>query len=716
MTITGTISNVIFSGRGFSVIVIQTDEGQMETVAGRIYEPQIDMKITAEGSYVDHPKYGKQFNVTSCKMELPKTRSAVIRYLSLLPGVGGLLAINIVSHFGVNVAEEIIEKDPMRLTEIPGISTKKAEAIKRAHSEKFVYQELANFDLTPNQIHKLYEHYGEKAASVIRKTPYQTIHDVPGFGFKTVDDIARKNGVPIDAPERIAAAITFVLTEIGNQGHCWSRIESVDALLQNIIPDVPKAKIADVLAEELKNERIILENNRLYAIRLYCAEKGSAKHIAYMLKNTQELMVNKKLPLTEKAISAAIESAEFDYGFELDNCQKQAVRIALQNRFSVITGGPGTGKSTLISAIISGWMTQFPNDEPEEHILLCAPTGKAARRMSEITGVYAETIHRILNRTSKNDDVRDEKHVNRKMIIVDEASMLDLTVAYELLKFAREDHFLVLVGDVDQLPPIGPGHLLRDCVNSPFIPTVQLEYSHRYGGAIAINAKRINEGQGLHSFTLNDPSFQFISADKTIIQNTVIDLYVSLLKNGYSVSDICCVVPINKAGKSQTSASDLNELIRERVNPAGYSSPGDKRKFRVGDRVMNTENDYDNDVFNGDCGIVSSVEPDAVTVLLDDGRSVVFNQYRMDFLILAYAMTVHKSQGSQYKAVIVANSMEHSFMLQRNLLYTAVTRAKENVFLCGDPDAVNLAVGRIPSLERNTSLKDRIKILMVKNR
>lgn len=721
MTITGIIQHVRFnSGNGFAVLDIEEDNtGAYRCLSGKIFEPKEGFRIIAEGDFTIHPKYGPQFTVTSSKVEIQKDTSSIFQYLSsgLFTGVGVILAHRIVSHFKEETLE-IIEHSPERLVEVPGVSTRIANSIQRQHAENFVFQELAGMGLTISQIHKLYEKYQEKAVYILKNTPYQPIYDISGFGFKTVDAIALKSGVKKNAPERVAAGITFVLTDIGNQGHCWCHVDNLAALINDLLPEISDKQIYEVVKKELEKGRIIQEGERVYAKTLYEAEMNAALGISMMLHSSEEMAMMGTLPVTEKMIRRSIQNTELDTGFTLDYCQKQAVMQALQNRLSVITGGPGSGKTTIITAIIDAWMSQYKRyRDPEECVLLCAPTGKAARRMSAVTGVHAETIQRILMRHSKKSEHDWDESDEPKLIILDEASMMDIVLANKLVSYARQKDFLVLIGDIDQLPPIGPGHFFRDCVSSPFIPTTKLEVSHRQKGAIAVNAKRVNDGQGMYALNLNDASFRFVPADKPVVRETVIKEYLDLLNQGYQLSDICCIVPIAKSGRSQTSASDLNLLLREKINPAPAGvAESDKKKLRVGDRVINTENDYDLEVFNGDCGIVDYISEDenVVRVLMDDGKLVDFNRVKATFLSLAYALTVHKTQGSQYRATIVVHSMEHNFMLQRSLLYTAITRATEQVVLVGEERAVNTAVSKIPALERNTALKERIKRLMVK--
>lgn len=717
MTITGTIERIRFASKGFAVLMIRTPDNDMVCLSGRIFDPEVGRKIVADGDFNDHPKYGWQFAVESSTVSIPQDAAAVKQYLSsgLIKGIGPVIADRIVDHFGVNVIEDIIEKDPERLAEVSGISVSKALQIAKAHSENFAYQELTTMNLSISQIRKLFDAYGSRAVDVLKTDPYKIIYDIDGFAFKTVDQIALKNGVEPDDPKRISAAITFVLTEIGDEGHCWCHVDNLAGLIEDNLPDVDPDKISEQIIKNFDNGTIIADGTRVYAKSMYFAEQNTASVLSEMIIDGEKMNALNRLPVSTNQIQLAIKEMEYELDIELEKHQKQAISNALTNRVSVITGGPGTGKTTIIKGIVKGWMKQFgPWARPEEHILLCAPTGKASRRMSEVTGIHAETIQRILTKR------KDSLPTDRMLVILDEASMLDMKLANELMQFVREKHFLVLIGDIDQLPSIGPGLFFRDCVQSIFVPKAVLTLSHRQSGKIAINAKRINDGLGFHALDFKDPSFRFVQAGKATVRETVINEYMALLAKGYAIKDIGCIVPFRKPGKSQTSAYDMNLLLRERINPPPTTKPigYQENGLRIGDRVMNTENDYDLEVFNGDCGEVTFVDypTGTTTVKMDDGRIVEFSKLRSSCLMLAYVITVHKSQGSEYKATIVVQNWEHHNMLCRNLLYTAVTRAKSELVLIGEQRAVNQAIACIKAEERNTSLKERISSFMVAKR
>ena len=709
MKLSGKISSIIYTTGTYAVIRMTVTDGEnlfgehTIVAAGSIFNPQPNMRIDVEGEYTNHPKYGTQFSVTSSFIKVDNNKPAVIRSLTMggFRGIGPKTAAKIVEHFGENVVEEIIEKDPARLAEIKGITTEKALLIGEAHKRNFALQELSGMNITESQMRKLYDCYKEKAVTVMKTDPYQAIYDIPGFGFRTVDGIAIKNGIQPNDPKRIGAALIYILSTISNDGHCWCTMGALIDHARELLYLSP-AIIETQLNYEIQSGHIICDSGRIYAKYLYRAEDETARWLAHLA--TCPPIVD----ISDRTIERAICLTEDQNGFELDESQRKAVVSALRNRVSVITGGPGTGKSTITKAIINAWMDAMPNvDDPEDCITLCAPTGKAARRMFEVTGVQAQTAQRLVVRFD-NCGVCP----SGSLIILDEASMVDITLAHRLLEIAKEDNQLVLIGDVDQLPPIGPGNFFRDCIQSPFIQSVKLELSHRQKGYVAINAQRINEGKGTHALKLDDPSFRFVPADKSLVREKVIEEYLKLYNEVRDLSEICCVVPMRKSGKSQTSADDLNVILRDHLNPAKEGAKTIKGcKYRIGDRVMQTENDYDRDIYNGDCGTIISMDTEDQLLIMktDDGRLIEYTVQDTQALVFAYCVTIHKVQGSQYKSIVVAHSMEHFYMLQRNLLYTAVTRAKEKVVIVGEDAAINTAVKKVPSLDRNTSLRIRIK-------
>ena len=703
-TITGKITRVYASKGSWSSCYVSCDSGDSICCVGTIPGAVIGMRIKAEGDYVNHPKFGAQFEVKNCELEVAYTKEYAARYLhsGAVKGIGPETARKIIDKFGDDTMRIIEGDDYRRLSEIDGIGKRTAKKIHEAYNENSTFRKLLGYaNLSLGKADKLYKRYAEKALDMVKNHPYQIIYDIDGFGFKTVDEIALKNGWDENHPDRIAAAITYQLTRIGENGHCFCSIDALEQNLNELIPSVSNKVRSEVLINEIKNRRVILETgNTVYSKRLFMAERTAAEYVAKLVKNSTD-------PLSQKLIDKAIRDMEREVGFELESQQKNAVSTALRNKLSIITGGPGTGKSTIVNAIVKGWLSQYDSkDEPSDHVVLCAPTGKASRRMSDVTGIFAETVQRIIMHQSESEDP-----ITDKLIIVDESSMLDILLAKSILKIAAEgNNRIVFIGDANQLPPIGPGNFFRDLIGSPCVPSVTLELCHRQTGTIALNAKKINDGRSSGALDFSDPSCRFIYAKKENARDTVLEEYRNLLTL-YGVREICILVPMRKAGRSHTSADELNSIIREEINP---SAPDDvvlyNCEFRKGDRVMYTANDYEKGIFNGDCGIVEKLDTEfeLVVIELDDGRTVELTVAQAKSLMLAYAITVHKSQGSEYKGVIIVQNREHAFMLQRNLLYTAITRAKEQAVIVGEPAAINIAVNKIPSLERQTKLRVRI--------
>lgn len=696
----GQIGRIFFSSNTWSSFSLET-EGEIIHCSGNVTGIVEEMNIAVNGEYTIHPKYGKQFKVETYEILFSSNTADIYRYLTsnIVNGIGPTLADKLIKQYG-NETIDIIKEHPERLVEIKGISEKKALKIHESVINSQLFQILLSYaDITPRKAVTLYEKYGTETIKVLKENPYKIIYDIRGFGFKIVDKIALSNGIKKDSPERIAAAITFILSEIGNEGHCYTTIYSLEERIKELLVGIEMKKITDVMVKEITDGNIILEENAVYGKALYDAECGVARNIV-------ELMNSEKHPVSKQNVVDSIEEVEFDMGIEFERLQRLAVESALNNKVSVITGGPGTGKSTIIKAIVYAWLKSYKGDidDANDYVILCAPTGKASRRMAELTGCEATTIQKFI--VNKDSNICDNK-----LIIIDESSMIDIYLAQSIMKMAvKYDMHLVFVGDTHQLPPIGPGNFFKDLVDSPCVPTVELKMCHRQKGTIAVNSNRINEGAGYAALNFDDPSFQFIYAEKEDARDTVVKEYLKLVEL-YGITNVACIVPMRQTGKSHTSANDLNKIIRDIANPQeNRESQFDGVYFRIGDRVMQTENDYVLNIFNGDCGVVIDIDTDenALVVEMDIGDIVTIPKNKVASLTLAYALTVHKSQGSEYKGVVVAINREHSFMLQRNLLYTAVTRAKAKVVLVGEPQAVNIATHKLPSVERMRKLKFRI--------
>lgn len=749
----GTIQQVYSTNGAWSSIRVKLDNGRSIVASGTIMNPAIDFPITMKGQEIIHPKYGKQLKITESKIELDNSTAGMIAYLSsgLIKGIGEALATRIVKHFGKNTFE-IIENNPDRLMEVPGIKKKKKDAIIAALGEQFLYRklfELLSGKVTTNQVIKIIEQYGDDSEKIIKENPYQLIYDIDGFGFLKVDAIAKASGIAEDSDERVGAAIVYVLKQISEgEGHCYSLVEDLQERAIEVLLPLPKwaskkfaknlnlalrdwtnekedflkknpvskeelleldswvakrniiiNRMADILITEHNNGHIVIDNERIYLAKIYNAETKLAEDVV--------AMCNKKPVkyISPEQIEEAISDVENEEGYSLEEEQKNAVRTCLKNRFSIITGGPGRGKTTIIRTILEAW-------GDDDTVLLCAPTGRASQKLKDSTGRPAGTIHRLVNRFLPSG----------LLVICDESSMLDIHLAHQLITNSTNCN-VVLVGDVDQLAPIGPGSFFKDLVESPLIPTVRLIKGHRNHGSIAQNAATVNAGKRMKHFVF-DKAFEFLPTEKEQVQQTVLEEYMKL-REKYDEKDICVLSPMR--ARSQGGVNNINELIRNKVNPYNYKAPKlNGCKFKVGDRVMQTKNmnkkevylengNTDVGIFNGDCGKVVDISPEdnMLHIVFDDGREAFYHKHETENLDYAYAMTVHKAQGSEYKAIIVIHNMEHYIMLRKNLLYTALTRAKEKVLLIGDKKAFDDAASNVAArvfgeIKRNTNLKNRM--------
>lgn len=697
-TLTGKIVKVFSDKGNWASVVVKLYPGCQIRAAGNIIGAADGLQIEMVGSFYEDPRFGEQFKVERSKI-VRVNETDIVDYLgsAFVKGIGPITAQKIYDMFGVR-SIDIVENHPEELVKVKGISMAKALMAQKSLQENRSFLNVYEFlggHATSNQVKTIVEKYGRRAIEVLKENPYIVIYDLDGFGFKRADALASAAGILPNDPRRICAAITYTLKTLQADGHCFCFVDSLEENLKLLVEDVNAEKLGEYIVKEINSGHLVLDGEKLYTADMYQAEVTCANILVELAKT------DPVVPISMKTIEAAIYSMECESGFELEKKQRDAIMIACKRRVSVITGGPGTGKTTIVKAVVRA-------AERAGRVLLAAPTGKASRRMSELTdGREATTIHRMLMMANIHDSKKGTIEDN-PFLIIDEASMLDISLASKVLEFVkRREGRVVFIGDVDQLPPIGPGSFLRDLVESPVIPTVKLELCHRQHGKIAINAARINSGKGTHTFSY-DNTFQVISASGQAAQDLMIEQYLEATEH-YSIRDICCLTPMRKKGRSLTSADTLNEIIRDKINPLVHGTPV-LRDFRLGDRVMETQNDNAREVYNGDCGIISDVDTrgHCIWVDMDDGRRIQYMEHELDTLILAYAMTVHKSQGSEFKVAIIANCKEHFIMLQRNLLYTAVTRARDKVIIIGTPQAIDIAVKTVKALQRNTMLKHRI--------
>ena len=732
----GFVDNIIFRNEesGYTVFEI-TYDGEDVTCVGEFNYISMGEFIAAEGAFVKHPMYYMQFAVKSYEFKAPGDAQSVKRYLSsgAVKGIGEKLAESIVKVFGDDTFR-IMEEEPERLAEIKGISIKKAMDIAEQLVEKkdmrraFVF--LQGFGVSMKLANKIYSQYGPSIYTIIKENPYRLADDIDGVGFKTADDIATKVGIKVDSDFRIKSGIFYVLCQATAQGHVYVPIDELEpqvrALLLVDMPDFEKyvydlAMDKKVIVKEIDGRQCV------YAALYYYMEASVARKLCDL---------NVKYDCPEEQVEARIARIENGLGMELDAIQIQAVKTAVNNGLMIITGGPGTGKTTTINTIIKYFESEGLD------IRLAAPTGRAAKRMSEATGYEAQTIHRMLEicggpvkdgeRTgaAMHFDRNEENPLETDVIIIDEMSMVDITIMNSLLKAIAVGTRLILVGDVDQLPSVGPGNVLNDIINSDVFEVVRLEKIFRQAAEseIVVNAHKINQGETVE---LNKYSKDFLFVHRDSAEN-IIAAMCTLIRDklpGYVKADVSEIQILTPSRKSTVGVEHLNKVMQDYLNPAAYGKEektvGD-RVFRVGDKVMQIKNNYQlewekrsrygiateggSGVFNGDTGIVSSINDymAQMEVKFDDGRYVKYEYAQLDELELAYAITVHKSQGSEYPAVIIPMFPGPKMLMNKNILYTAVTRAKKCVCLVGQESCFRLMEASVSEYKRYTSLDIRI--------
>lgn len=687
---------------GFAVVRMRTAEGVRFVAVGALAHLAPGQRVVMTGGWIDDLRFGRQFKVESCLTEDPRTTDGMEKYLAaILTGVGPELAQRIVARFGLD-ALRIAREEPDRLLEVPGISQKKLEriAISREQADAAARLEvmLRGYGLTPKLCARVAERFGEDAAAIVSRSPYR-LTEVRGVGFRTADLIARSNGVAADDPGRIDAAAQFLLEEGEDEGHCYlpegvllTRMEKLD------IPTEPARAALDRLSglgRVVRHSALAEENRALFRPWMERMEGRVARGLRDRAGHTGGVIVD-------------VKAAEARVGLELNADQRDALFRAMNHRVCVITGGPGTGKTTLVKVLLQ------VARQAQQSWLLCAPTGRAARRLTESCGQPARTMHRMLEFSMR--DFRFQRNYERPLeadgVLVDEASMVDLPLMDSLLQALPARTRLVLVGDVDQLPSVGPGQVLRDVIRSGAVPVARLNevYRQAQDSAIVTNAHRVNHGELPISSEQEEGRkrdfFLLFRDDAEDARRTLLKVIQERLPpQGFDPrTDVQVLTPMHN-GPLGTIA--LNEAMQGLLNPTGESLRVGERLYRVGDRVIQTKNDYDNDVFNGDIGLVQEVAGPSLTIDFD-GRVVTLSGDALDALDLAYAISIHKSQGSEYPAVMVVMHNAHHVMLRRTLLYTALTRARRFTCLVTTPRALKTAISRAGGEERYTQLAERL--------
>jgi len=711
-TLTGTVDSIVYQNDGgnFAVFrVIPARENALVTVVGNFPVPLVGEELELGGEWVEHNRFGRQFKASACRRTAPSTVKGIERFLAsgAVKGIGPATAARIVARFGERTLE-MLENYPHRLTEVEGIGAKKAAVIRASYAERSELREIILFlethGVTGAYAGRIYKHYGSAALDVLRENPYRLAAEVDGIGFRTADHIAPALGRAPSAPVRLAAGIEFALLQTAQAGHCCLPEETLIQESAKLL-GVDSLAVAVCLAGLVRDNKLHTEDCRgttlIYPGFLYHAET----QVAARLRRLQARAVTAESGQAEQAV-AAWEQSE---GITLAAAQREAVAAALRHGVLVLTGGPGTGKTVTVKGILAVLAEQGFK------ILLGAPTGRAAKRLGEACGREAATLHRLLEATGGREGaplfMRDDRNpLDADVVIVDEASMIDITLMYYFLRAVPEGGRVVLVGDVDQLPAVGPGSVLKDIIRSGTVPVVRLSEVFRQAGEsiIVVNAHRIN--RGLLPDIRSSADFQFRDiADETAVADAIVRLCSQELPAaGFDpLTDIQILSPKHR---QPCGVENLNRLLQAALNPPSPARPpvGGASGLRLGDKVMQTRNNYNKGIFNGDIGFIVGADDGIAVVRYPDG-DILYERAELDELVLAYAMSVHKSQGSEYPVVVMPLVAGHYVMLQRNLLYTAVTRAKQRVILIGAKASLQTALANDRTRRRYTLLAERLR-------
>ena len=728
----GIVESIVFksSDTGYTVIKFR-ENNIIHTAVGVLPHVKEGQNLKITGSWVNHSQFGKQFKVEECEEILPTSKDGMEKYLSsgIIQGIGPVTAKKIVNKFGEDTLN-ILDNNIERLKEIEGIGKKKLETIIESYREQRELKNITIFlqthGLSVNQCLKIYKKYGASSVDTVKNNPYILCDEISGIGFKTSDKIARSLGIEIDSPFRIQSGIRYVINEFCANGHTFMPKDELIKEASNVL-----TVSGDIIEENIKNAALdrkiklerVNDKEGVFTIPNYYCELGITNRILTLaISNFQDISVD---------VDHLILQFEKKNNITFAESQKDAIISAFQNGIEIITGGPGTGKTTIIKCIIEIFETCGLK------VLLGAPTGRAAKRMSESTGKEATTIHRMLDMGvfEKEESVfvtnAEEHSLEADVVIIDEASMIDITLMNALLKSIKVGTRLIIVGDVDQLPSVGAGNVLNDFIESGFTKVVRLKEIFRQGkeSMIVVNAHKINKGE-MPKLNEKGTDFFFIRNDiQEGILNTIIDLINTRLpkfnSNWDKSKSIQVLVPMKKGVLGVTN---LNEKIQNVLNPkAPYKKEKEFRSmvFREGDKVMQIKNNYSLKwtriagkgeheglgVFNGDMGFIESIDLEGkkLSIIFDDERRVIYDFMYLDELDLAYAITIHKSQGSEFPVVIIPAYMGAPLLMNRNLLYTGITRAKEMVVVVGIPKALKYMVDNTRSMERYSSLNWRIK-------
>ncbi|HZK83462.1 MAG TPA: ATP-dependent RecD-like DNA helicase [Desulfosporosinus sp.] len=705
--ISGVVERITYQNEenGFSVIKIKargfTD---LVTVVGSLAAVTVGSIIQLKGEWKMDGKFGKQFATQDYRETLPATVAGIQKYLGsgLIKGIGPAYAKRIVEHFQEDTLR-VLEEEADYLVKVAGIGQKRVDMIKKAWQDQKEIKNVMLF-LQSNGVStafavKIYKTYGNDSIKIVKTNPYRLADDIWGIGFKTADKIALQMGFEKNSFERCRSGIVYVLNELSNDGHCYGTREQLLEEAEKIL-EIEAPQFYATLDRMIEEKVVILDGeNAIFLLPFYHSELGIANRIKAIL--CEETLY----PTTD--VDGIIEMIQTQYDISYDEVQKDAVKTAAASKFMVLTGGPGTGKTTTTLAIIKVFQLLGAR------VLLAAPTGRAAKRMSETTGLEAKTIHRLLEYKPPEGYKKNAEYpLECDVLIIDETSMVDTILMYNLLKAVSNETAVILVGDVDQLPSVGAGNVLNDIIASGIVNVVQLTriFRQAQGSAIITNAHKINQGDFPDLKGYRNSDFFFIEEEEpTKVVQTIKELCTKRLPTFYNVDSIIDIQVLCPMQRGETGAVNLNVVLQAALNPATISIKYGGTVYKLGDKIMQIKNNYDKNVFNGDIGSITKIDIEERTLVLNfNENSVDYDATELDEVVLAYATTIHKSQGSEYKIVVAPLTMQHYVMLQRNLLYTCVTRAKQVFVLVGTKKAISMAVRNNKTSQRNTRLSERL--------
>ncbi len=719
VTITGVLERIVYQSEetGFVVARLQEkDKKELTTIVGNLATVNVGESLKITGRWIHNRRFGEQFQVEHYEVTVPATIYGIRKYLGsgLIKGIGPVMAERIVKQFGLDTLE-VIEKTPERLSEVEGIGPKRIEMILNAWAEQKEIREIMVFlqghGVSTGFSAKIYKQYGNASIPMVREDPYRLARDIHGIGFLTADRIARNLGMGPNSLIRARAGLIYVLNQLMGEGHVYYPEASLIRKAREVL-EVDEEIVIQALRELAKEKELVIEDldgeerkRAVYLSPYHIAETG----IARRLLDLRDSSSNIPSIYPEKAI----EWVQRRLGVELAEKQKEAVILSAISKVLIITGGPGTGKTTILTAILRIF------EQLKLRVLLAAPTGRAAKRMTEATGWEAKTIHRMLEYSPQKGGFRRDQDdpLEADVVIIDEASMVDTLLMYHLLKAVPSRTHLILVGDVDQLPSVGPGNVLRDIIESGAFTVVRLTEIFRQAreSLIVVNAHRIHQGEFpafLRESGQKEPSdFYFIQEeDPEKVLSQILDLCSERLPDRFGFDPLREIQVLTPMHRGLIGVSNLNLELQKRLNPDAFGIVHGGRSLRIGDKVMQVVNNYDREVFNGDIGWVSKIDSEAREVYIEfDGRLICYDYSDLDEVMLAYAISVHKSQGSEYPAIILPVTTQHYLLLQRHLLYTAITRAKRLVVLIGTKKALAIAIKNDKPQLRFTRLSERLR-------